>query len=165
MIDNSVEYILCAAYKLPEDFMYPNIEKINKSLNEHEASMNGTPVQDVRDTYFEPHRQVFHMALGWRHPDILWKYGKHVCKSKDSGFMTSKGRFVDRDEGMKLAFISGQVPFNRAILKTGDNNDGFWDVIEQEVKDGMESNWSTAQRKLIAENVKEWITLYSEDLY
>lgn len=166
MANKIEEYIVCSAYKLPDDYMFPNIEKMNKALVAHKGvTVDEKPFTDVRNMYAEVYRGIFHMITGWRHQDIIWKYGIDLCKSQNSGFMTSKARFVDRQEGMKIAFIAGQVDFKNAVLDRQDANDDFWKRIDEEVKNGKEEKWSVAQRKLIAENVKTWITLYSEDIY
>lgn len=49
------------------------------------------------------------MYCGLRHCNILWQ-GKHVSrKPKDQGFLTSKGRWVDRIEAMHIAKAAGQL--------------------------------------------------------
>lgn len=95
MIDNSKEYILCAAFKLKQEC-------------EH------------ADLYSEPHRQVFGMALGWRHPDIIYKYGDVIDQSDLGGFCTSKGRYVDRKEAAKIALECGHISEEKGILFSED---------------------------------------------
>ena len=46
---------------------------------------------------------------GLRHPFILWQ-GKQVSRNPHhQGFLTSKNRFVDRKEGLKIALENNQV--------------------------------------------------------
>ena len=62
-MNNKVEYILYAAYKFKEGYRTPKMEEIK--------AKDGTMIEKI---YHEPHREVFRMALGWRHPDIIYKY-------------------------------------------------------------------------------------------
>lgn len=121
--------------------------------------------EDIKAIYHEPYREVFDLALGWRHADILYKYGKEVLADSTGGFMTSRGRYVDRIEGMKLAFIAGQVSMTRAILTRKKGNDNLWVVVNQQINESGEESLSPAMRRLISEEVEEWNNLYSEDLY
>lgn len=95
MIDNSKEYILCAAYKLKQECNHAEI-------------------------YYQPHRQVFGMALGWRHPDIIYKYSDAIDQSDLGGFCTSKGRYVDRKEAAKIALECGQISEEKRLLYSED---------------------------------------------
>ena len=46
---------------------------------------------------------------GYRHHNILWQ-GKHVSRNqKHQGFLTSKGRFVSREEAATIALDAGQT--------------------------------------------------------
>lgn len=77
------EYILCAAVKKNKLFDYPHI------YNEND---------------------IFKVELGYRHPDILIKYKGSVSEDpKDQGFFTSRGRFVNRNDALKIARECGQV--------------------------------------------------------
>lgn len=95
MIDNSKEYILCAAFKLKQEcehaYLYP-----------------------------KPYRQVFSMALGWRHADIIYKYMDVIDQSDLGGFCTSKGRYVDREEAAKIALECGQISEEKRLLYSED---------------------------------------------
>ena len=83
-MDNKQEYILCAAIK--------RIEGRN-CLPYHDGS-----------------NDICFIELGYRHHDILQRFHGEVSKkSKDQGFYTSKGRFVDRKEAMVIAMAAGQV--------------------------------------------------------
>lgn len=120
MIDNSKEYILCAAYLFKEGYVTPNIERINKHITDKPRL---TDVSDVRDIYYQPHRQVFDMAIGWRHPDILYKYGDCIQRqgvNGSGGFMTSKGRYVTREEAAEIAYACGQIKVPKKRLFSED---------------------------------------------
>lgn len=81
MIDNTKEYILCAALKRKE----PKPETV---LNNND---------------------IHKIEIGFRHCDIRDRFGDEVsCSPKDQGFYTSKGRFVDRKEAMQIAYECGQ---------------------------------------------------------
>ena len=49
------------------------------------------------------------MVSGWRHPDIIWKFGDIIDKDDSGGFMTSRGRYVDCVEAMGITLAAGQV--------------------------------------------------------
>jgi hypothetical protein len=89
-IDNTKEYILCAAIR--------RIEPKNCS------------------PYWEGTNDICNIEIGYRHHDILQRFAADnfenqqlSLKMEDQGFYTSKGRFVDRYEGMRIAYESGQV--------------------------------------------------------
>lgn len=109
MIDNSKEYILCAAYKQKK-----NTANRQKHIDEG---------YDVAEIYHQPHRDIFNMRLGWRHPDILYQYKDEVDRSDTGGFCTSKGRYVTREEAYKIAVECGQIvegKFSKSILFSED---------------------------------------------
>lgn len=56
------------------------------------------------------YQDIYKIELGWRHPDIMHRFGKEVSRNpNDQGFYTSKGRFVTRKEGLEIARAAGQV--------------------------------------------------------
>ena len=108
-MNNKVEYILCAAYKFKEGYRTPKMEEIK--------SKDGTMIEEI---YREPHREVFRMALGWRHADIIYKYGDCIDQDDLGGFMTSKGRYVDRKEAAEIAYNAGQTEEKKSFLYSED---------------------------------------------
>lgn len=93
MIDNSKEYILCAAIwynngsEAPRGFIAQNIS-------------SGVVVGQ------------------WRHGNVINAYRQltgNPTIGEVQGFITSKGNFVDRWQGMKLAYEAGQVDEQRAF--------------------------------------------------
>lgn len=59
---------------------------------------------------------IHKIELGYRHHDIFQRFPEEVSKKPiDQGFYTSYGRFVNREEAMKIAFNSDQV--NRKLNK------------------------------------------------
>lgn len=102
-MDNKKEYILCAAYPIKDAMFTPN-----ESLLKEKYGYN-------RGVYYPPADQVYTMVTGWRHCDILHKFGDLIDKDEGGGFMTSKGRYVDRKEAMKIALACGQVEEGKTI--------------------------------------------------
>ena len=70
---------------------------------------------------------------------------------EDQGFYTSKGRFVDRYEGMKIAYEAGQVSEETAFSKK-------WHDIKINVVDREPTDWDIA-------DTEKYNKLFSEDLY
>lgn len=125
------EYILCAAIKrlVPKD----------------------------TKPYHEGTNDICNIEIGYRHHDIYQRFEGEVSKkNKDQGFYTSKGRFVDRYEGMMIAYMAGQVSEKKARDKSYlKNNDiQFINVIEDPEDDKCTSKYR-----------KEYNQLFSEDLY
>lgn len=150
---NTIEYIACAAYRLKEGVLCPHTQTLIKEAKEGEKT--------VLDIYAEPHNEVMYTVQGWRHADIIWRFGDIIDHRHDSGgFMTSKGRYVDRIEGMKIAFLAGQIPMENAILEIDMSSD-VYDITNLKNED----DFTYSDRKKIAEDVKKWFTLYSEDIY
>lgn len=84
-IDRSKEYLLCAAIRRKEE-------------------------RDCPKVYWEQFRDIYKIEIGWRHPDIIHRFGNEVSRNpNDQGFYTSKGRFVTREEGLIIARAAGQV--------------------------------------------------------
>lgn len=129
MIDNSKEYILCAAVLRKEPKVLPDGE---------------TP-------YKPENNDILKIEIGYRHHDI-WERFFDVLKipSKDerdtNGFYTSKGRFVNREEAMKIAYEAGQVSEKKAKW-TQEDIDDDWLPLPARIKAG------------------DWKPLASEDLY
>ena len=110
MIDRKQERILCAAYRFKKGYRTPNCEEYFQRTGE-----------ELEAVYKEPWREVFRMATGWRHADILYKWGKEAIDQDDcGGFMTSKGRYVDRTEAAKIAVAAGQCEPNKTYLYSED---------------------------------------------
>lgn len=82
MIDNSKEYILCAALKRKEP----------------KQQMIGYP------------NDLAYIEIGMRHFDIRDRFpGEVSMKIDDQGFLTSHGRFVSREEAEQIARECGQI--------------------------------------------------------
>ena len=71
------------------------------------------------------------VVCGFRHPMAMWTMScltglRSVTHADDGvgeneqGFLTSKNRFVDREEAAEIAFASGQTPTNRGQLFSED---------------------------------------------
>lgn len=90
-MDNNKEYILCAAWKRKE----PRVVESNP---------------------YHCNNDILNIELGYRHHDICMRfYDELILDSGDAmGFYTSFGRFVNRIEGMEIAYNAGQVSKKRA---------------------------------------------------
>lgn len=157
MIDNSKEYILCAAYKRV---------KPRKCKPYHPGT-----------------NEICELEIGYRHHDILQRFNyRHnwlaepvynllyklklynlaakwftlfdVVDPLTAGFYTSKGRWVDRYEGMKIAFEAGQVPEEKVYIKDLTDFDKKVFGIDSDDKD----YWRKRAGGVYA-------PLFSEDLY
>ena len=95
MIREKKEYILCAAWK---------------RISPRKTIDNSIPYHIPND--------ILNIELGYRHHDIYARFGNELSLESDAmGFYTSYGRFVNRVEGMKIAYEAGQV----------DKEIAFWD--------------------------------------
>ena len=116
MIDNSKEYILCAAV-----------------LRKEPRKAEGNP-------YRGGHNEILNIEIGYRHHDI-WErfYDELKIPNNDepdtNGFYTSKGRFVNREEAMKIAYEAGQVDEKRAKW-TQEDIDDTWLPLPERIKAG-----------------------------
>lgn len=52
--------------------------------------------------------EVQHLPPPARHHNVLHTFGSGV-KLHDQGFLTSEGRYVDREEALKIATAAGQL--------------------------------------------------------
>lgn len=86
MKDNR-EYIICAAIK------------------------RKTPKDCVKHYY---NNDIYDIEIGYRHCDIFARFEGEMSE-RDQGFYTSKGRFVDRKNGMYIAWNAGQVSDDVAL--------------------------------------------------
>ena len=120
MIDNTKEYILCAAIR-------------RKTPREGEPYWKGT--NDIMD-----------IEIGYRHYDIFHRFEGELSEF-DQGFYTSKGRYVNRIEAMKIAHACGQVSDEVAFSKE-------WHLIKLNV---------IPNRDLV--DTEKYNRLFSEDLY
>lgn len=139
MIDTTKEYILCAAIR----------RKTPKSIK-------GKPYHDGTN-------DILNIEVGYRHHDIYMRFKDELSKSPyDQGFYTSKGRFVDRYEGMKIAIESGQVPKSKGLItKESEARMSEFDSIFS--KDTIIDD--SKDYKGNPEYYRSYYQLFSEDLY
>ena len=98
MIDNSKEYIICAA------IWYKDAEKINvKYLN-------------IDKGIIFPCLNHDYSMLSRMFPNVK----SFMKDNTEQGFLTSKRRFVDRKEGSKIAFECGQIKKDDGCLFSED---------------------------------------------
>lgn len=134
MIDNSKEYVICAAIwynngaEAPRGFIAQNIS-------------SGVVVGQ------------------WRHGNVINAYRQltgNPTTGEVQGFITSKGNFVDRWQGMKLAYEAGQVDKGRAFKPLERLHDEA--ISDEELMSG-EPQYRTGKM------CGRYNMLYSEDLY
>ena len=157
MIDNSKEYILSAAiwYKdgteAPRGFIAQNID-------------SGVVIGQWR------HGNIINIRATnplWNAKKLAEKRGENpmeIKKHEDTlsyfdevdGFITSKGRFVDRWQAAELALLCGQIDEKRAL------NDE-WEGDEEYMKDfqNQTPHWRGGEER----NKCKYCMIYSEDLY
>ena len=71
------------------------------------------------------------------------------------GFITSEGRFVDRWQAMELAYIAGQVPYERAKKK--DYTGEYIDTAEFQAQ--------VPHSRHTTNDGNGWNMMFSEDIY
>ena len=157
MIDNSKEYILSAAiwYKdgteAPRGFIAQNIDSgvvIGQWRHGNIINIRATnPLWNAKklaERRGEPPMEIK------KHEDTL-PYFDEV-----DGFITSKGRFVDRWQAAELALLCGQIDEKRAL------NDE-WEGDEEYMKDfqNQTPHWRGGEER----NKCKYCMIYSEDLY
>ena len=157
MIDNSKEYILSAAiwYKdgteAPRGFIAQNID-------------SGVVIGQWR------HGNVINVRATnplWNATKLAERRGENPMKIEKyedtlsyfdeiDGFITSKGRFVDRWQAAELALLCGQIDEKRAL------NDE-WEGDEEYMKDfqNQTPHWRGGEER----NKCKYCMIYSEDLY
>lgn len=157
MIDNSKEYILSAAiwYKdgteAPRGFIAQNID-------------SGVVIGQWR------HGNVINIRATnplWNAKKLAERRGENPMKIEKyedtlpyfdevDGFITSKGRFVDRWQAAELALLCGQIDEKRAL------NDE-WEGDEEYMKDfqNQTPHWRGGEER----NKCKYCMIYSEDLY
>ena len=159
MIDTSKEWVLCAAiwYKdgteAPRGFIAQNISSgvvIGQWRHGNIINIRATnPIWNKKTLKERINRenQDVPMRISDEKPDVDYDYV--------DGFLTSKGRFVDRWQGMAVAYLAGQIPYERAKKKdyTGEyvDNEEFQKQVPHERHTNNDGNG--------------WNMMYSEDIY
>lgn len=139
MIDNSKEYILCAAIE----------RKIPKDCEPYAYENSGTG------------NDITKIEIGYRHHDIYQRFGfdgeNALCEFMgNQGFYTSKGRFVKRREAMKIAYECGQVTdVNRVFIV---NN-------KIELNCSSYRDYYSGEKECEEIGFEEYAPLFSENLY
>lgn len=116
MIDNSKEYILCAAWRRAKP-----------------------RVQAIEGTLYKQPNAILYIELGYRHHDIAMRFGRELDMTGEGamGFYTSHGRFVGRIEAMQIAYEAGQVDKQHAMWTEQDLDWDFeYDPMLSKVKIG-----------------------------
>ena len=137
MIDSSKEYIICAAIWYKHRF--------------HKVAPIGFIAQNIDKGMIIGH---------WRHYNCIYtNFQTKLCKGRDKdqvqGFLTSRGRFVDRWQAMELAYISGQVDED-----TAKNKNYIGKYVNSEV-----FQTQVPHNRIVTKDGNGWNMLFSEDLY
>ena len=157
MIDNSKEYILCAAIwyqdgtEAPRGFIAQNIDKgvvIAQWRHGNVINVRATNPIWNKKTLAERGKGDAPMRISDESPDVEYDYV--------DGFITSKGNFVDRWQGMKLAYEAGQVDEKRAF-RSEERLDV--EAINDDELMGGEPQYRTGKQ------CGRYNMMYSEDLY
>lgn len=157
MIDNSKEYILSAAiwYKdgteAPRGFIAQNIDSgVVIGQWRHGNIINIRATNPLWNAKKLAERRGENPMEIKKHEDTL-SYFDEV-----DGFITSKGRFVDRWQAAELALLCGQIDEKRAL------NDE-WEGDEEYMKDfqNQTPHWRGGEEI----NKCKYCMIYSEDLY
>lgn len=157
MIDNSKEYILSAAiwYKdgteAPRGFIAQNIDSgVVIGQWRHGNIINIRATNPLWNAKKLAERRGENPMEIKKHEDTL-SYFDEV-----DGFITSKGRFVDRWQAAELALLCGQIDEKRAL------NDE-WEGDEEYMKDfqNQTPHWRGGEER----NKCKYCMIYSEDLY
>jgi hypothetical protein len=93
---SKIESILCSA------IWYKNLPLVNEEV--------------LRIRGFSPYNVNTGIVFcGWRHPNCLYQMvaitglSQYQAGEEEQGFLTNKNRFVDREEGAKIALESKQI--------------------------------------------------------
>ena len=157
MIDNSKEYVLCAAiwYKdgteAPKGMIAQNIDSgVVIGQWRHGNCIN------VRATNPLWNAKKLAERMGGN-PEMLEKYEDTLRYFDEvDGFITSEGRFVDRWQGMELAYLAGQVNESRAINKDWTGDEEYMSDFQNQ-----EPHYRGGEER----NKCKYRMMYSEDLY
>lgn len=159
MIDNSKEYIICAAiwYKdgteAPRGMIAQNIDTgvvIGQWRHGNCINIRATnPIWNKKTLKERIDREndVVPMIVSNEKPDIEYDYV--------DGFITSKGRFVDRWQAAKIALDCGQLPEEVAVRN--------YDRSENDISDDEVMNSEPQHRH--GNKRGRFKMIYSEDLY
>ena len=159
MINNSKEYIICSAiwYKdgteAPRGMIAQNIDSgvvIGQWRHGNCINIRATnPAWNKKTLEERSNRENQAVPM-----DVLADRWDDEYDCVD-GFLTSKGRFVDRWQGMAVAYLAGQIPYERAKKKdyTGEYVDN--EEFQKQVPHERHTN----------NDGYGWNMMYSEDIY
>ena len=147
MIDNSKEYIFCAAIWYYND------------LKTDPEEQRGMVAQNINKG----------MIVGqWRHGNCIYVYAtnhkfedgaynyKYNFKNHVDGFLTSRGKFVDRWQAAELAILAGQISEETGINKNWDGDEEYMKDFQNQVP-----HWRGGEER----NKCKYRMMYSEDIY
>ena len=155
MIDNSKEYVICAAIwyqdgtEAPRGFIAQNINTgVVIGQWRHGNCINVRSTNPLWNAKRLAERKG-EVPMFNKYEDTL-EYFQYV-----DGFLTSEGRFVDRWQGMQVAYEAGQVDEKRAKKKDYNGEKYTSEEFQNQVPRYRHSETDG----------NGWNMMYSEDLY
>ena len=153
MIDNSKEYILCAAYKRVKPRKCKPYHPGVNEICELEIGYRHHDILQRFPSKFQWGAELLHKLKLYK-LSAKWITKFQVLDPLSAGFYTSKGRWVNRYDGMKIAFEAGQVSEDKVYIKDLTDFDKKVFGIDSDDKD----YWRKRTGGIYA-------PLFSEDLY
>jgi hypothetical protein len=125
--------------KTPEAKRKKRVKILQSRLKKQKDSAKkiGRRISRLEKELYEIIEKVSHAAIvrndgileiGMGHADIIRRCPYGTCKAGSKmGFVTSTGRYVDRDEALKIALESGQVNKDmKTLRKSGLISENIW---------------------------------------
>ena len=125
MIDNSKEYILCAAYKRVKP---RKCKPYQPGVNEICDLEIGYRHHDILQRFHSKHlwvAELLHLMKLYK-LSSKWVTKFQVVDPLTAGFYTSKGRWVDRYEGMKIVYIKDLTDFDKSVFGIDSGDKDYW---------------------------------------
>lgn len=155
MIDTSKEWVICAAIwyqdgtEAPRGFIAQNIDSgVVIGQWRHGNCINVRSTNPLWNAKRLAERKG-EIPMFTKYEDTL-EYFNYV-----DGFITSYGRFVDRWQGMEIAYEAGQVDEKRAKKKNYDGEKYTSEEFQKQVP----------RHRTSEKDGNGWNMMYSEDLY
>lgn len=175
MVDNTKEYILCAAIWYDD-----GISRDDEAKALEEGKERTFPVHFRGATFQNTNISTGYVICGWRHGNIIsvkpcnTKFCPEI-KDTVQGFMTSSGRFVDRWQAAYIGWRAEQSLTNRygkSYLRdgvtygiSGDDIDYLRTPDGTEFKDKIDEFMNSAPSDMRFKEDIPFEMMYSEDFY
>ena len=176
MVDNSKEYILCAAIWYDDGISRDDEQKLLD-----EGGTRTFPVHFRGATFQNTNITTGYVICGWRHGNIIAVKPCNPAwcpeiKDTVQGFLTSKGRFVDRWQAAYVAWRAGQsltgFPYDKQYFRkgvtygiSGDDIDYLRTPNGTEFKDKIDEFMNSKPSDIRFKEDQPFEMMYSEDFY